>query len=152
MLKKEDENKMCEVSSLWNDLGINSTVYKYDDEEIRSLRATKNQKDEEKKAFKTYTIKQSNDENPVGSLVIRDKNIESVKSEIDGNFIVIGLGSNPRLPVTNDNSDQDEGNKLENTRLNTLLSAKKLKTTNGEQTYVYAKYLLQFDISTLPYK
>lgn len=151
MLSKEDENKMCKVSSLWNKLRINSTVYKYFFEEIRSMRTAKTQTDEEKKAFKTYTIKQSDDENPVGSLVIRKGDIEN---KIDENFIVIGLGSNPRLPVTNDNLDQDEenkkSNKLENTRLNTLLSAKKIKTINGAQTYVYAKYLLQFDISTLP--
>lgn len=151
---------MDEISLLWNNLEINSKKYKCVFEEMRSIRDAKNQTLEEKNAFQTYGIKLddgTDDGVSVGSAVVRNDNVGGV---IDENFIVIGLGSNPRSPSEKKNSDsnsdsskkeeekKEENSKLERTRLYTLLSAKRLETNGDKPFYKFAKYLLQFDIST----
>lgn len=136
-----------DIDDLWKNLGLKSSGYEYEYDQPRNT--TKIDEDAEEGDLDTYIIKKVSTQQVVGTVVIRNKNS---KEKINKKLLAIGLGSNPR---TDSNPDRSKVTKLEGTRLNTLLSAKELINFNKDamklkkNDYRYAKYLLQFDISTL---
>ena len=136
-----------DIGDLWKNLGLESSGYEYEYDQPRNT--TKVDDDAKEGDLDTYIIKKVSTQQIVGTVVIRNKNS---KEKVDEKLLAIGLGSNPR---TDSNPDHNKATKLEGTRLNTLLSAKELINPNKDamklkkNDYRYAKYLLQFDISTL---
>lgn len=137
-----------DIDDLWENLNLKSSGYEYKYDQPRNT--TKIDEDAEEGDLDTYIIKKTSTQQTVGTIVIRKQN-DNGKEEIN-EILAIGLGTNPR---TDSNLDHSKVTKLEETRLNTLLSAKELINPNkdamklNKNDYRYAKYLLQFDISTL---
>lgn len=140
-------NNSDNMDDLWKKLSLESSDYEYKYDQPRNT--TKIDEKAEEGDLDTYIIKKVSTQQVVGTVVIRNKNS---KEKINEKLLAIGLGSNPR---TDSNPDHSKATKLEGTRLNTLLSAKELINFNKDamklkkNDYRYAKYLLQFDISTL---
>lgn len=138
-----------DIDDLRENLSLESSGYEYKYDQPRNT--TKVDDDVKEGDLDTYVIKKVSIQQVVGTIVIRKQN-DNDKEEINKELLAIGLGSNPR---TDSNSDHSKATKLEGTRLNTLLSAKELINPNKDamklkkNNYRYAKYLLQFDISTL---
>lgn len=136
-----------DIDDLWENLNLKSSGYEYKYDQSRNT--TKVDDDAKEGDLDTYVIKKASTQQVVGTIVIRNKNS---KEKINKKLLAIGLGSNPR---TDSNPDHSKATKLEGTRLNTLLSVKELINPNkdamklNKNDYRYAKYLLQFDISTL---
>lgn len=137
--------RSSDIDDLWGNLNLKSSGYEYEYDQPRNT--TKIDEDAEEGDLDTYLIKKVSTQQTVGTIVIRKQD-----KEINEKLLAIGLGSNPR---TDSNPDHSKATKLEGTRLNTLLSAKELINFNKDamklkkNDYRYAKYLLQFDISTL---
>lgn len=140
-------NNSDNIDDLWKSLNLKSSGYEYKYDQPRNT--AKIDEDAEEGDLDTYIVKKNSTQQVVGTVVIRNKNS---KEKVDEKLLAIGLGSNPR---TDSNPDHSKVTKLEGTRLNTLLSAKELINFNKDamqlkkNDYRYAKYLLQFDISTL---
>lgn len=140
-------NNSDNIDDLWKSLNLKSSGYEYKYDQPRNT--AKIDGDAEEGDLDTYIVKKNSTQQVVGTVVIRNKNS---KEKVDEKLLAIGLGSNPR---TDNNPDHSKVTKLEGTRLNTLLSAKELINSNKDvmklkkNDYRYAKYLLQFDISTL---
>lgn len=138
-----------DIDDLWENLNLKSSGYEYKYDQPRTT--TKVDDDAKEGDLDTYVIKKASTQQVVGTVVIRKQN-DNDKEEINEKLLAIGLGSNPR---TDSNPDHSKATKLEGTRLNTLLSVKELINPNKDamklknNDYRYAKYLLQFDISTL---
>ena len=138
-----------DIEKLWKALDLESSGYEYKYDQPRNT--TKIDEKAEEGDLDTYAIKKVSTQQVVGTVVIRKQN-DNDKEGINEKLLAIGLGSNPR---TDSNPDHSKVTKLEGTRLNTLLSVKELINPNKDamklknNDYRYAKYLLQFDISTL---